>query len=184
MMGREFTLEPGERVVKEVRMHWFFFLARLLPFLLLALAPFLLPPAIKAAGPALGALSHFGGWSAPAARAALGVWWLFLWSAAFNLYTRYFLNAWIITSERIVEIEQKGFFNREVSSLLLNRIEDVTIDTRGFMHSLLDIGNINVQTAGAVDRFAMRNVPRPARLRDAILAGSASATSRIAAPVV
>jgi hypothetical protein len=169
-MGREFELEPGEKVLKEVRMHWFFFLARLLPFCILAIAPFLLPPVIRALGPAFEPFSHFGGWGAPIVRVALGVWWLLLWSAAFNIYTRYFLNAWIITNQRIVEMEQQGFFNREVSSLLLGRVQDITIDTRGLMHSLLDIGDINVQTAGAIDRFTMGNVPHPARLRDLILA--------------
>jgi hypothetical protein len=52
----------------------------------------------------------------------------------------------------------------------LGRVQDITIDTRGLMHSLLDIGDINVQTAGAIDRFTMGNVPHPARLRDLILA--------------
>ncbi|HVW82923.1 MAG TPA: PH domain-containing protein [Candidatus Paceibacterota bacterium] len=183
MLGREFELESGEKVLREVRMHWFFFLARLLPYLVLAVLPFFLPPVIRLAGPALAPLARFGGWGAPLARVALGVWWLFLWSAAFNIYTRYFLNAWIITSLRIVEIEQRGFFNREVSSLLLNRVEDVTIDTRGLMHSLLDIGDINVQTAGAVDRFTMGNVPAPAQLRDLILAHSAIATGQAGPPL-
>lgn len=168
-MEREFELEPGEKVLKEVRKHWLLFALGLLPYLVLAFLPFLIPPAIKLAGPSLQAFDGFTGWGTPLARVALGAWWLLLWSSAFNLFTQYFLNAWIITSQRIVEIEQDGFFNREVSSLLLGRIQDVTIDTRGFFHSILDIGDINVQTAGTVERFTMRNIPDPPELRDIIL---------------
>jgi hypothetical protein len=167
-MQREFELEPGEAVLKEVRKHWFLFVLGLLPYLVLAFVPFLIPPAIRLV-PQLAALSHFSGWGTPLARLALGMWWLLLWSSAFSAFTQYFLNAWIITNQRIVEIEQQGFFDREVSSLLLNRIQDVTIDTRGLMHSLLDIGDINVQTAGTIDRFTMDNVPNPPALRDIIL---------------
>jgi hypothetical protein len=177
---REFELEPGEVVEKVVRVHWFLFALGLLPYVVLAVLPLLIPPAIKLV-PQLAMLSHFSGWGTPLARVALGCWWLLLWSSAFNLFTRYFLNAWIITNQRIVEIEQKGFFNREVSSLLLNRIQDVTIDTDGLLHSLLDIGDINVQTAGSVDRFTMDNVPNPPALRDLILQYSAAHTAAPAA---
>src|SRR4051812_40124656 len=119
-MEREFELEPGERVIKEVRMHWFFFMGQLLPLVFMAILPFLLPIVLRLAGPAFAGI-HFTGWNTPEARAALGLWWVIVWSAAFNIFTRYFLNAWIITNQRIVELEQHGFFSREVSSLLLNR---------------------------------------------------------------
>jgi uncharacterized membrane protein YdbT with pleckstrin-like domain len=167
-MEREFELEPGEIVLKEVRKHWFFFVLSLIPYIVLAFVPFLIPPAIKLV-PQLSTFDHFSGWTTPFGRIALGAWWLLLWSSAFNAFTQYFLNAWIITNQRIVEIEQQGFFNREVSSLLLNRVQDVTIDTRGLVHSLLDIGDINVQTAGTIDRFTMDNVADPPVLRDMIL---------------
>jgi hypothetical protein len=183
-MEREFELEPGEQVLREVRKHWFFFALGLIPYLVLAFLPFLIPPIIKLV-PQLSALGHFSGWTTPYARVALGLWWLLLWSSAFNVFTRYFLNAWIITNQRIVEIEQQGFFDREVSSLLLNRVQDVTIDTHGLMHSLLDVGDINVQTAGTIDRFTMNNVPNPPELRDIILQYAAvhSATANPATDV-
>ena len=59
-----------------------------------------------------------------------------------------FLNAWVLTNRRITTIKQRRFFNREVSSLLLPRIQDVTTNVTGVLPSLLGIGDIKVQSAG------------------------------------
>ncbi len=168
-MEHEFDLEPGEHTLKRVRKHWLFFVGQLIPYLFLAILPLLIPWFISLAGPAFATFRGASALGTPLGLAVLGAWWLLIWSAAFNTFTRYFLNAWIITDQRIVEMQQRGFFNREVSSLLLGRIQDVTTETHGFVRSIFDIGTINVQTAGTVERFTMGNVPDPAQLRDLLL---------------
>ncbi len=166
---KEFELEPGEHVVREMRKHWFLFVVELLPYAIFALVPLAIIPLIKVAGGPLVSFTSSFTWASPLARALLGAWWLMVWIGAFNTFTRYFLNLWVLTNDRIVDVKQRGFFNREVSSLLLNRVQDITIDTEGLMASLLDFGDINVQSAGAVDRVVMRGIPRPAQMRDIIL---------------
>ncbi len=164
---KEFELEPGEVVLMELRRHWFIFLVELLPFAVLALLPLTLPKLEMLLGTYVNLPTIT--FTDPTTRFLLGGWWLLMWCGAFNRFTDYYLDAWVITSERIVDISQKGFFNRSVSSLLLNRIQDVTVSAKGILVSLLDIGNIQVQTAGAVERFHMRGIPHPALVRDAIL---------------
>ena len=102
-------------------------------------------------------------------RAALGVWLLVTWTSAWGAFTRYFLNAWVLTNLRIVDIKQHGYFNREVSSLFLSRVQDVTTNVRGVLPSLLGIGDIKVQTAGEDTEFTMHGIPRPEQMRDTIL---------------
>ena len=165
---KEFELEPGEHVVKQARKHWFLFLAELLPFALLAIIPFTLPNFLRLTPP----LAHYAVFftvQMPLMRAALGIWLLVSWTGAWSAFTRYFLNAWVLTNERIVDIKQRGYFSREVSSILLNRVQDVTTDVRGVLPSLLNIGDINVQSAGAVDKFHMHGIPQPEQMRDLIL---------------
>lgn len=166
---KEFHLEPGEHVISEVRKHWFIFVMELFPFFVLAFLPFLLPTILSWAGPAFATFQNAVSLTSPLAHALLGAWLLLMWCGAFNRFTDYFLDAWIITNTRIVDINQKAFFYRSVSSLLLNRVQDVTVTSRGILVSLLNIGDINVQTAGAVGRFCMLGVPDPAKLRDLIL---------------
>lgn len=165
---REFELEPGEQVVRTARKHWFLFLMTLLPYAILAAFPFALPglPALSSDAAPYASLLDV---SRPLVRAAFGIWLLAVWTGAFSAFTRYYLNLWVLTDRRIVEITQRGYFNREVSSLLLSRVQDVTTEVEGVLSSLLGIGDIVVQSAGAVDKFRMRGIPRPEQMRDIIM---------------
>ncbi len=165
---KEFELEPGEHVVKEVRKHWFLFLGELLPFAILALIPFIVPYALAYAPP-LAPYADRINYGEPVQRAILGVWLLIAWTSAWGIFTRYFLNVWVLTNQRIVNIKQSAFWRREVSSLLLPRVQDVTTDVSGVIPSLLGFGTIKVQTAGDEVDFIMRGIPRPEQMRDIIL---------------
>ncbi len=165
---KEFELEPGEHVVREARKHWFLFAVTLLPYAILAAIPFHLHD-LLAAFPQSAPYAPLVVFNKPLMRAALGVWLLLVWTGAWSAFTRYLRNLWVLTNKRIVDIKQHGYFNREVSSLLLNRVQDVTTDVNGLLVSLLGLGNITVQSAGAVDEFHMKGIPRPEEMRDIIM---------------
>ena len=177
---KEFELEEGEEVLVEARMHWVLFALGLVPFAMLAILPLLIPAflhMLTSAGggteavtsplaPYASVLSLTG----PAGRLAYGVWLLAVWTAAWGAFTRYYLNVWVLTNLRIVEVTQRSFFNRQVSSTLLHRVQDVTTEVTGILFSILGVGNIHVQSAGTVDEFHMEGVANPERLRDMIMA--------------
>lgn len=161
-------LNPGEHIVLSTRKHWFLFFAQMVPFALFALAPFILA-ALLPIFPAVAPLVAWFDLTSPLGRASLGMWLLLLWTSAWASFTRFYLNLWILTNERIVEIKQPRFFKRRVSSILLPRVQDVTSDVTGLIPSLLQIGGIHVQSAGAVNEFRMHGIPHPDRIRDQIL---------------
>jgi len=165
---KEFELEPGEHVVLSARRHWFLFFAGLLPYAIIAVIPFALPKFL-ALVPSFDSYGVFFTYTTPLGRAAISVWLLITWTGAWGAFTKYFLNAWILTNLRIVDIKQRQYFSREVSSLFLTRVQDVTTDVIGVIPSLLGIGDIKVQSAGAVDEFVMHGIPHPGQMRDLIL---------------
>ena len=71
--------------------------------------------------------------------------------------------------KKIVDIDQKGIFNHTISELRLEKIEDVTSQTKGALGTIFDFGNVFVQTAGAMERFEFENVPNPAYVSKMIL---------------
>lgn len=168
IFAREFELEPDEYVVRETRKHWFVFLLELLPYAILAVLPFALP-ALLSLAPPLAPFSASFDYAEPAARVVLGLWLLMVWTSAWGRFTRYYLNVWVLTNERIVAVKQRAYFRREVSSLFLARVQDVTTHVSGILSSLLNIGTINVQSAGAVEKFTMHDIPLPEQMRDLIL---------------
>ncbi len=160
----EFQLEPDEKIIVQARKSWLLFLIELLPYAIIAIIPFVFAYML-AATPSAPTI-NFG---APITRAILGIWLLITWTSAWGIYTRYFLNAWVLTNQRVVDIKQRAFFNREVSSLFLSRVQDVTSDMDGFLFSICNVGNINVQSAGEEERFSMHGIPHPDQMRDLIL---------------
>ena len=168
----EFELETGEVIVAQVRQHLFVLALKLLPLLVLAYAPGILGgifSVFSSANPAASAAFTTLTLPPDAMRFVTGVWLLILWTAAFSIVTRYFLTVWVITNLRIVDIKQYGFFNREVSSFLLIRVQDITTQTSGFLATLIGFGRLSVETAGNDEHFEMRGISRPESIRDLIM---------------
>jgi Bacterial PH domain len=99
---------------------------------------------------------------------------------SFTLYFHnYYLSLQIVTSERIIDIDQQGLFLREVNELPIDNIEDVTYKQNGFWGTVFNFGNVIVQTAGEgievdpktgdkVNGFVFDNVPCPADISHTI----------------
>lgn len=97
------------------------------------------------------------------------VWTLLAWVKLFGIWTDYYLDVWFITNKRIIDIEQKGFFNRDISTFRMERIQDVTVEIRGIIATLFDLGNIHVQTAGESQEFIIKGIGRPKYVKDIIM---------------
>jgi membrane protein YdbS with pleckstrin-like domain len=165
------TLHPGEEILAKHHKHWFVLVAQTLPLAFLLIAPLVFIPLSNALSlpvdRALGQIPDFLRhdvllWFAGAA------WFLLIWIFFFVKWTDYYLDVWLATNKRIIDIEQKGFFNREVTECSYERVQDVTVEIRGIIASLLNFGEVHVQTAGADREIIIKGVSRPNRLRDFI----------------
>lgn len=94
---------------------------------------------------------------------------IFLWIFGFLVWIDYYLDVWIITDKRIVNIEQKGLFVRNMSEIFLFRIQDITSEVKGFFPSILDFGDVYVQSAGERERFQFHKIPNPYKIKDIIM---------------
>jgi uncharacterized membrane protein YdbT with pleckstrin-like domain len=94
---------------------------------------------------------------------------LFLWVYSFFIWIDYYFDIWIITSERIINIEQKGLFMRSVSELKFERIQDVTVEVQGVIPTIINYGDVFVQTAGTTERFVFRHISNPYVIKDLIM---------------
>jgi uncharacterized membrane protein YdbT with pleckstrin-like domain len=158
------TFHDGEEVVLEVRRHWIVVAPIYAIIGALALAPLVLygvldalPIVFEAAGwgPALPAFAYFG-------------WLLALWVGGYFVWLDHHLDIWIVTNERLIDVEQKGIFSREVSSLRFERIQDITAEVSGVLATFLKFGDITVQTAGDTGEFTITNISSPQQVVDTI----------------
>jgi hypothetical protein len=81
----------------------------------------------------------------------------------------YYLDVYIVTNERIVNIEQNGFFRREISELNLHQVQDVSAKVNGFFPTMMHYGNIFIQTAGERENFIFKSIPNPYRVSKLIV---------------
>jgi uncharacterized membrane protein YdbT with pleckstrin-like domain len=100
---------------------------------------------------------------------AASAFFLFGWVFCFVMFMDYWLDVFILTEKRLIDIDQTGLFSRTVSELRLYRIQDVTAEIRGFWQSMFDFGSVYIQTAGEKERFDFQNVAHPNALAKKIL---------------
>jgi hypothetical protein len=100
---------------------------------------------------------------------ALAVYIMFAGIILMTQFTDYYLDTWVVTTERIINIEQRGLFSRVVSTLHLNQIQDVTSETHGFLNTFLTYGDVYIQTAGTRERFNFKTIDNPEEVKNAIL---------------
>lgn len=93
----------------------------------------------------------------------------FLWILFFVAWTNYYLDVLVITNKRIIDIEQVSLFSRDNVSVPLQNIQDVKVEVFGILPSLLDYGNLSVQTAGESREVVISRIAHPHRVRERIL---------------
>jgi len=94
---------------------------------------------------------------------------LCMWLVGSVIWVDYYLDVWIITDRRVVNIEQKGLFLRHISELRYHKIQDVTTEVTGLIPTLLDYGDVYIQTAGTQPRFLFHNIPKPNIIKDKLI---------------
>lgn len=97
------------------------------------------------------------------------IYYLYIWLFTFHSFVDYYLDVWIVTNRRIINVEQNGLLNRVISEQELDRIQDVTSETRGLASTLLNYGTVYVQTAGEHPRFTFEQVPNPTEVAQRVI---------------
>lgn len=99
------------------------------------------------------------------------LWFLILWMRSFHLFVDFYLDTWIITTKRVISVDQVGFFTRKIQSTRMDRIQDIMTDVDGIVQTVFNIGTIRIKSAGATDadEFIIRGVGNPRGIRERIL---------------
>lgn len=159
-------LHPGEKLLAVERRHWLpiiletvsLFFAGLVPLFFLLAAPGFLSFETQNALAGYWDFIWFG----------YAAWLLVLWMAIGMFVTDYYLDMLLITSDRIIDAEQLGLFSRDVAELRLENIQDVRAETPGILPSLLNYGNLYIQSSGENREFSLKQMHSPQRIREII----------------
>jgi uncharacterized membrane protein YdbT with pleckstrin-like domain len=87
----------------------------------------------------------------------------FFWSL--RLFITWYYNYFLITSQRVIILKQKGFFERTISEAEYGKIQDVSYQFKGFFQTLFHYGTIRIQTVSSLE---LNKIHRPERIQDLI----------------
>jgi len=156
-------LEKNEEIIKIIHRHWFdilkqFSISFILIFILISVL-FTLPSFFQFDSPEEYKILLFieSGFA------------IFIWIYMFLIGIDYYFDVWVLTTNRIINVEQKGLFLRHVSELKLVKIQDVTTEVEGFLPTMFNYGDVHIQTAAEQVRFIFRSVPDPYRIKSEIM---------------
>lgn len=81
----------------------------------------------------------------------------------------YRYDTYVLTNQRLIDIDQESVFHRAVAEAPLENIQDVTYEIRGPISTLLNMGTVVVQTASVNTQISIEGVTDPQAIQQAIL---------------
>lgn len=188
MLIEKMQLEADERVLAIIRKHWWIIFVECVAVIALAILPLVFAWFMLFLFANAGFSTTVATTWATANQAVLWysytLWLLVLWMALGNFWTDYYLDLWAVTNRRVVLVDQRGFFSRFLSSFRLERLQDMNIEVRGVVATLLDFGTIEAQTAGGSnEEFKSPYMPKPRDIKALIVRTADELTTTQAARV-
>lgn len=156
MIGVE--LQADEQILAQTRKHWITFLRDAGSTLGIGIAPFFLL--------GLMTLPNTFDLDNTTYLIALGfaeiLWTLVVWMALVVIWTNYYLDLWIITNRRVINVNQIGLFERSVTTWQFENIQEITTETKNPIQAFFNFGLIHIRTASHTgDHARMEGIPHP-----------------------
>ena len=159
------TLIPGETVILESHRHW----ANIAPFFLstaiIIISGFFL---IGYVGTNSGASSLLPGITVGLVTPVVAFLDIVALLILFFAYTIYRQNKIVLTNMHFIQITQSGLFQRSLSKLSLDELQDVRGTRNGVFGTIFNYGEILIETAGAQENFFFRPAPNPLAIAETI----------------
>lgn len=162
-MAKLIVLNPEEKIILSARRHWYALWRGLAGFFGLAVLPVVIYFVTLYFQPVLLEDYFYRIWG-------FIFFYLFaLFSFVLKFWLDYYLDQWVVTNQRVFDIEQKGLFSREVSIFNIAQIQNASVDIQGPLATFLDFGDVHVQTAGEGREFVFWQVPHPNEIQKQLI---------------
>lgn len=95
---------------------------------------------------------------------AVVMWYLLVIAFVFEQFISWLFHVFIITDERVIDIDFYNMLHKVVSEAKIDNIEDVTYSHGGTFSTWFNYGTVNMQTAAEKREFEISCVPQPSRV--------------------
>lgn len=156
-MNKEFTFNgqrPSEKVLLVVKNH---------PFVLFF-------PGLKTILALLIGISAIIFWSSEYAGLVLLVCVLVAFAIFFRAFYDYSQSVFVVTNQRIINVDQYGFWKRKITETELDKIQDASSETSGILRTMIKFGDLIIRTAGVSQgsEIVVKNIANPYEVQQEI----------------
>ncbi|OGD61154.1 hypothetical protein A3A71_00965 [Candidatus Berkelbacteria bacterium RIFCSPLOWO2_01_FULL_50_28] len=90
------------------------------------------------------------------------------------IYSYYFWFIWnnsdyIVTNQRVIKMDQISFFNRVISEAEIDRIQEISTEVAGPIHTLLKFGTVRIKTASDSGKMDLDDLTDPYSVQQVIV---------------
>lgn len=150
------TQASGEKVILLLRRHFATNIPWIFLVLVLSITPFLVMSIFQIIFPEW-MMKEINSWFVW----MLWVWYLVLFGFTFTRFLWWYFNIYLLTNERIIDIDFVGLLYKRVSDAHLSKIQDVTYHVGGIVGIFFHYGDVFIQTAAEEREFDFHAVPSP-----------------------
>lgn len=145
--------DDTEKIILVARPHWITNLSWILITVLLIIGPGLLKfvPLIGEMPAKLQMISIFA-------------WYMITFAFAFEKFLSWYFDVYIITDERVVDINFNNLLDKKFSETKLSMIQDITSRVSGMGQTIFNYGNVYIQTAAEIPEITFEMVPNPEKI--------------------
>jgi uncharacterized membrane protein YdbT with pleckstrin-like domain len=156
-MDKIFTFSgqrQGERVLSAVKNH---------PFVLFF-------PGLKAVVVLVAGISVYLFWPSQYSGMVILIAILVAFAIFFRAYFDYSQSVLVITNQRVINVDQNGFWKRKITETEINKIQDVSSETSGLFRTMLKFGDLVIRTAGVSQgsEIVAKNIANPYQVQQKI----------------
>lgn len=155
MLPADVQMRSDEQIIAIIRHYWLTYLPSILLFLILLFLPFFL----------LFLLFSYGWWGV----AGFIILLLIDFYYGLKKLVIWYFDCWILTNQRVVDINQSGFFDRLVSEINYRDIQDVAYRIKGVSQTFFHYGTIQIQTKVGAVKLELNNIKKPEEAQTLIL---------------
>jgi len=95
-------------------------------------------------------------------------WYLLLVGFSLAKLMSWFFNIFILTDERIIDVDFLNLFSRVISDAKIDHIQDINSEMSGVWQTFFNFGTVFIQTAGETPQFIFENIPQPDKVVEII----------------
>lgn len=144
----------GERVIEVIKNH---------PFILLF-------PGLKSVLFLVAGIAVYLFWPSQYSGMILFVAILVALGIFFRTYFDYSQSVFVITNQRIISVDQDGFWKRKITETEIDKIQDASSETSGMLRTMFKFGDLVIRTAGVSQgsEIRVKNIANPYQVQQKI----------------